>query len=96
MRAKFKLMLAIAAAVSIALPANIATAAQNYPFPAAATANIKLRQGPGSNFPQIGVLPAREVVLIQKCQGSWCYAIRQAKDRPSGWVTWSMMVQRPN
>jgi len=51
---------------------------------AVATANVNVRQGPGTNHRVIDVLQRGDSVFINRCQNNWCL-IEHAG--PSGWVS---------
>jgi hypothetical protein len=56
-----------AAAALAALAAGTAAA-----DPGVAAKTVNLRQGPGTNYPIIGKIPAGSAVDISACQGQWC------------------------
>ncbi len=56
-----------AAAALLALWAGAAAA-----DPGVAGKTVNLRQGPGTNYPVIGKIPAGSAVDISGCQGQWC------------------------
>lgn len=51
---------------------------------AVATANVNVRQGPGTNHRVIDVLQRGESVFIVRCQNNWCLI---EHDGPTGWVS---------
>jgi len=54
-------------ATPLALAAQGALAA-----PALTTGNVNLRQGPGTSFPVITLIPAGSQVEVAFCRGQWC------------------------
>jgi uncharacterized protein YraI len=57
----------VSLAASAALFASVAAAAA-----AVATTDLNVREGPGTEYPVIGVLQAGEEVDIAGCQYGWC------------------------
>ncbi|GGF27364.1 hypothetical protein GCM10011321_18470 [Youhaiella tibetensis] len=51
---------------------------------AVATANVNVRQGPGTNHRVVDVLQRGESVHIVRCQNNWCLIDHRG---PSGWVS---------
>jgi len=51
---------------------------------AVATANVNVRQGPGTNHRVIDVLQRGDSVSIVRCQNNWCLVDHRG---PSGWVS---------
>lgn len=56
----------------------------SYPYEAGAIAQIRLREGPASNYNQIDMVRRGERLNILSCENAFCYAERQSG--PSGWV----------
>lgn len=40
--------------------------------PASVTADLNLRQGPGTYYPPVATIPYGEPVEVLSCQGAWC------------------------
>jgi len=53
-------------------------------YPAAATAPVNIRSGPGTSYPVIGTLTSGEGVAVERCTTGWCLV---ADAGPSGWVS---------
>ncbi|ODT70067.1 MAG: hypothetical protein ABS75_14650 [Pelagibacterium sp. SCN 63-23] len=70
-----------AAAVMMFLPAAQAA-------PGTVTSNVNVRSGPGTSYAVVDTLRRGEQVDVQRCQGSWCYAV---KPGPDGWVSASYL-----
>lgn len=80
--------LAACTAVAIVLSAGCASAE-----PALATANVNIRQGPGTTYQIITTIPGGSTVDVSGCQGQWCqvtwqgqhgYAVATALDTGGG------------
>ena len=59
--------IAAGAAALIALSASYAQA-----LPALAVNDVKVRQGPGTNYRIVGVIPRGATVEVSGCRGRWC------------------------
>lgn len=66
--------LAACAAVLVALSAQGAAAA-----PALVTANVNLRQGPGTTYQIITTIPGGSTVDVAGCSGEWCQVAWQGR-----------------
>jgi hypothetical protein len=51
---------------------------------------LALRQGPGTNYRQIGSLHNGDAAYLRKCSGKWCYvengAVNGRETRFRGWI----------
>jgi|HubBroStandDraft_1064217.scaffolds.fasta_scaffold70539_1 hypothetical protein len=59
--------IAAGAAALIALSASYAHA-----LPALAAGDVKVRQGPGTNYRIVGIIPRGATVEVSGCRGRWC------------------------
>jgi Bacterial SH3 domain len=66
--------IAASTAALIALSASYTQAA-----PALATSDVKLRQGPGTNYRIVGTLPGGSTVEVSGCRGRWCTIVWQGR-----------------
>jgi len=48
------------------------------------TSNLNVRNGPGTRYPVVDVLPRGDLVRINVCDDGWCWINH---DGPSGWVS---------
>ncbi len=64
--------IAAGAAVLIALSASYAHA-----LPALAAGDVKVRQGPGTNYRIVGIIPRGSTVEVSGCRGHWCAILWQ-------------------
>ncbi len=85
--------LAAGTAMLVALSAGCASAE-----PALATANVNVRQGPGTTYQIITTIPGGSTVNVDGCSGQWCqvtwqgqhgYAIATALDTGGGAPAWA-------
>ncbi len=72
------------AAALLALSASYAQA-----LPAVAASDVKVRQGPGSNYRIVGVIPGGSTVEVSGCRGRWCMIVWQGG---SGYATAASFV----
>jgi hypothetical protein len=79
----------LAAAAALAALA-VSTAAAD---PGVAAKTVNLRQGPGTNYPVIGKIPAGSAVDISGCQGQWCTIAWQGQ---TGYAIASSFYQSDN
>jgi hypothetical protein len=61
--------------------------------PGVAGKTVNLRQGPGTNYPIIGKIPAGSAVDISACQGQWCTIAFQGQ---TGYAIASSFYQSDN
>jgi Bacterial SH3 domain len=62
--------IAAVAAASLALSASYARA-----LPALAAGDVKVRQGPGTNYRIVGTIPGGSTVEVSGCRGRWCMIV---------------------
>lgn len=73
--------------ITLAFAATVDTAvAQARPGAnlALATANVNVRQGPGTRFPVVDILHRGEQVEVVRCQSNFCLIKHEG---PQGWVS---------
>jgi SH3-like domain-containing protein len=76
--------IAAAAAALLALSAVYAQA-----VPALAVNDVKVRQGPGTNYRIVGTIPGGATVEVSGCRGRWCAIVWQGG---SGYATAASFV----
>ncbi len=79
--------------VALAGMGLLASALSAFAVEAAATSDLNVRTGPGTNFGIVDTLYAGEVVEATECQANgWCYV---EHDGPDGWVSSSYLTMAP-
>jgi len=68
----------------VAGAALVLSASAAFAYPAAATAPVNVRSGPGTSYTVIGALSPGEGVAVERCAAGWCLV---ADSGPSGWVS---------
>ena len=76
---RFAMSVGATAAILVGLAASVALAA-----PATTTANVNMRQGPGTQYAVISTLPAQAGVDVEGCENGWC---KVSYSGGSGWVS---------
>jgi uncharacterized protein YraI len=66
-------------------PTFASQTAVHYPFSSNVIADVRLRAGPGSVFPQIDLIPRGNYVEVTGCQNGFCHVWRGGNE-PEGWV----------
>jgi uncharacterized protein YgiM (DUF1202 family) len=71
----------LAAMVALALIASTTAASAEQAY---VSAQLNVRDGPGTRYDVIDVLRRGEIVDIDYCEGTWCFV---RKSGPNGWVS---------
>lgn len=64
---------------------------RHFPQLARPVAEMKVRSGPGSMFPQTGVVSKAEQIIVHSCNAGWC-VIQQQDGGPSGFMTDAYLI----
>ena len=64
---------------------------RKYPQLGKPSANVKLRAGPGSFFPQLDTIRRGELIVVRSCNKGWCQ-ITQQDNGPIGFMTDAYLI----
>ncbi|MEO5807294.1 SH3 domain-containing protein [Devosia sp.] len=74
----------------LATVALLASAAMAMAAPGQITSNVNVRNGPGTQYGVVGVLPAGQMVDVSQCDSGWCYV---SSNGGAGWVSATFLAK---